>query len=179
VRDVIFYFRNQTFSIFGFPIYKYHFIGGNPPDTALVPVRRTIGTDQLVDELLFSFTHTSEVDWMLPCIEPTGRKVEIPLVAIVRFVDGTTGLVDLADFLVSHAVDGTLFEALRDDVYFARAHVIDGVVRWPNGADIAPDAMYETVRERRSTAPFADGDCQTPTHDTTPAATATESADPR
>src|SRR5436189_114236 len=59
-----------------------------PTDTALAPVSRTIGTDQLVDEMLFSFTHTSEVDWMLPGIKPTGRKVEIPLVAIVRFADG-------------------------------------------------------------------------------------------
>lgn len=66
--------------------YKYHFIGGNPPDTVLTPVSRTVGTDQIVDELIFSFTHTSEVDWMLPGIPPTGRKVEIPLVAIVRFV---------------------------------------------------------------------------------------------
>ncbi len=68
--------------------YKYHFVGGNPSDTALVPVSRTIGTDQIVDEMVFSFTHTSEVDWMLPGVAPTGRKVEIPLVAIVRFVDG-------------------------------------------------------------------------------------------
>jgi carboxymethylenebutenolidase len=68
--------------------YKYHFIGGTPPDTTLVPVSRTVGTNQLVDEMLFSFTHTSEVDWMLPGIKPTGRRVEIPLVAIVRFEDG-------------------------------------------------------------------------------------------
>jgi carboxymethylenebutenolidase len=68
--------------------YKYHFIGGNPPDTALTPVSRTIGTDQLVDEMIFSFTHTSEVDWMLPGVAPTGRKVEVPLVAIVKFQDG-------------------------------------------------------------------------------------------
>lgn len=68
--------------------YKYHFIGNNPPDTTLVPVSRTIGADQIVDEMVFSFTHTSEVDWMLPGVAPTGRKVEIPLVAIVRFVDG-------------------------------------------------------------------------------------------
>ena len=68
--------------------YKYHFIGENPPDTALTPVSRTIGADQLVDEMIFSFTHTSEVDWMLPGIAPTGRKVEVPLVAIVKFVDG-------------------------------------------------------------------------------------------
>ena len=68
--------------------YKYHFIGNNPPDTELVPVSRTIGTDQIVDEMVFRFTHTSEVDWMLPGIAPTGRRVEVPLVAIVRFVDG-------------------------------------------------------------------------------------------
>jgi carboxymethylenebutenolidase len=68
--------------------YKYHFIGANPPDTQLIPVSRTIGADQIVDEMLFTFTHTSEVDWMLPGVAPTGRKVEIPLVAIVRFEDG-------------------------------------------------------------------------------------------
>ncbi len=68
--------------------YKYHFIGGNPEDTTLTPVSRTVGADQIVDELLFSFTHTSEVDWMLPGVAPTGRRVEIPLVAIVRFQDG-------------------------------------------------------------------------------------------
>jgi carboxymethylenebutenolidase len=38
--------------------------------------------------MLFKFTHTSEIDWMLPGVKPTGRRVEIPLIAIVRFVDG-------------------------------------------------------------------------------------------
>lgn len=68
--------------------YKYHFIGGNPADTRLVPISRTVGADRIVDEMLFCFTHTSEIDWMLPGIPPTGRKVEIPLVAIVQFRDG-------------------------------------------------------------------------------------------
>jgi carboxymethylenebutenolidase len=68
--------------------YKYHFIGANPPDTQLIPVSRTVGTDSLVDEMLFCFTHTSEIDWMLPGLPPTGRRVEIPLVAIVQFRDG-------------------------------------------------------------------------------------------
>ncbi len=68
--------------------YKYHFIGGNPPDTTLTPISRTVGADSLVDEMMFSFTHTREVDWMLPGIAPTGRRVEIPLVAIVKFKDG-------------------------------------------------------------------------------------------
>ncbi len=68
--------------------YKYHFIGANPPDTAMIPVSRTVGTDSVVDEMIFRFTHTSSIDWMLPGIAPTGRTVEVPLVAIVQFRDG-------------------------------------------------------------------------------------------
>jgi carboxymethylenebutenolidase len=68
--------------------YKYHFIGGNPADTTLAPISRTVGADQIVDEMLFSFTHTSVIDWMLPGIAPTGRRVEVALVAIVRFEAG-------------------------------------------------------------------------------------------
>src|SRR5437773_12247882 len=59
-----------------------------PPDTEMTPVSRTIGEDQLVDGMVFKFTHTIRMDWMLPGIAPTGRRVEIPLVAIVRFRDG-------------------------------------------------------------------------------------------
>lgn len=68
--------------------YSQRFIPTMPPDTTLTPVSRTIGEDQLVDEMIFSFTHTQEMPWMLPCIAPTGKRVEIPLVAIVRFRDG-------------------------------------------------------------------------------------------
>jgi carboxymethylenebutenolidase len=68
--------------------YAARFIPQMPPDTAMTPVSRTIGTDQLVDEMVFSFTHTIRMDWMLPGLEPTGRHVEVPLVAIVRFREG-------------------------------------------------------------------------------------------
>jgi carboxymethylenebutenolidase len=68
--------------------YKYHFVGANPPDTTLTPISRTVGENSVVDEMLFSFTHTSPIDWMLPGIAPTGRKVEVALVAIVQFRDG-------------------------------------------------------------------------------------------
>jgi carboxymethylenebutenolidase len=68
--------------------YKYHFIGPNPADMRLIPVSRTVGADRLVDEMVCSFTHTSEIDWMLPGIPPTGRKVEIPIVAVVQFHNG-------------------------------------------------------------------------------------------
>ena len=65
--------------------YKYHFIGANPDDTRLIPISRTVGANSLVDEMLFCFTHDREIDWMLPGVEPTGRYVEVPLVAIVGF----------------------------------------------------------------------------------------------
>ena len=65
--------------------YKYHFVNANPPDTRLIPVSRTVGADRLVDEMVFCFTHTCEIPWMLPGIAPSGRYVEIPLVAIVNF----------------------------------------------------------------------------------------------
>jgi carboxymethylenebutenolidase len=65
--------------------YSKRFIPQMPPDTEVTPVSRTIGTDQLVDEMIFKFTHTRRMDWMLPGVAPTGRRVEIPLVAIVRF----------------------------------------------------------------------------------------------
>ena len=65
--------------------YAQHFIAKMPPDLELVPISRTIGTDQLVDEMVIRFTHTVTMDWMLPGIPPTGKLVEVPLVAIVRF----------------------------------------------------------------------------------------------
>ncbi len=68
--------------------YSKDFIPRMPPDTKLTPISRTIGADQLVDEMIFSFTHTQEMPWMLPGIPPTNKAVEIPLVAIVRFRDG-------------------------------------------------------------------------------------------
>ena len=68
--------------------YSRDFIPSMPPDTTLTPVSRTIGEDQLVDEMIFSFTHTQEMPWMLPGIPPTHKRVEVPLVAIVGFRDG-------------------------------------------------------------------------------------------
>ncbi|MEM9371279.1 MAG: dienelactone hydrolase family protein, partial [Pseudomonadota bacterium] len=65
--------------------YKHHFVDANPADTKLIPISRTVGTDRLVDEMLFCFTHDREIDWMLPGVPPSGKYVEIPLVAIVNF----------------------------------------------------------------------------------------------
>jgi carboxymethylenebutenolidase len=68
--------------------YSKRFIPQMPPDTEMTPISRTIGEDQIVDEMIFKFTHAISMDWMLPGIPPTGKRVEIPLVAIVRFREG-------------------------------------------------------------------------------------------
>jgi carboxymethylenebutenolidase len=68
--------------------YSKRFIPQMPPDTEMIPISRTIGNNQLVDEMVFKFTHTIQMDWMLPGIAPTGKRVEVPLVAIVQFREG-------------------------------------------------------------------------------------------
>jgi len=59
-----------------------------PLDTEMIPISRTIGNNQLVDEMVFKFTHSIRMDWMLPGVPPTGKRVEVPLVAIVQFRNG-------------------------------------------------------------------------------------------
>jgi carboxymethylenebutenolidase len=68
--------------------YSKHFIPNMPPDTEVVPISRTIGSERLVDEMIVRFTHSIEMDWMLPGIAPTGKRVECATVAIVQFRDG-------------------------------------------------------------------------------------------
>ena len=68
--------------------YGKRFIPQMPPDTVRISISRVIGNDRLVDEVIFKFTHTVKMDWMLPGIPPTGKLVEIPLVIIAQFRDG-------------------------------------------------------------------------------------------
>jgi carboxymethylenebutenolidase len=65
--------------------YRDHFVNSNPKDTRMIPVSRTIGTDRVVDEVVFCFTHDVEIPWMLPGVKPTGKYVEVPLVAVIAF----------------------------------------------------------------------------------------------
>ena len=68
--------------------YTRFFIPQMPPDTKTTPVSRTIGETQIVDEMIFEFTHTVPMDWMLPGLAPTGKRVEVALVAIIGFREG-------------------------------------------------------------------------------------------
>jgi carboxymethylenebutenolidase len=68
--------------------YSKRFIPQMPPDTNMTPVSRTVGAERVVDEMVFEFTHTIEMDWMLPGVAPTGRHVRVPLIVVIHFRDG-------------------------------------------------------------------------------------------
>jgi carboxymethylenebutenolidase len=69
--------------------YRDHLVGKFfPPDVTMTNVSRTVGHDQVVEELVLSFTHTKPVDWILPGVPPTGKRVEVAVVVIVGFKDG-------------------------------------------------------------------------------------------
>lgn len=57
------------------------------------------------------------------------------------FSDGVTGTIDFSDWL-----RGPIFEPLKDPEYFARYFIDGGTVAWPNGADIAPETLYEEAK---------------------------------
>jgi carboxymethylenebutenolidase len=69
--------------------YRDHLVGKFfPPDVKMTNVSRTVGLDQLVEELVIGFTHTTAMDWLLPGVPPTGKAVEMAVVVIVGFKDG-------------------------------------------------------------------------------------------
>lgn len=65
--------------------YENYFIPGMPPDTQIVPISRTVGRDRIVDEFVFKFTHTVQMDWLIPGVAPTGKPVEVVKVVVIQF----------------------------------------------------------------------------------------------
>lgn len=69
--------------------YDRHLVGQFfPPDVEFTPVSRTIDDHQIVDEMVISFTHTRTIDFMLPGVAPTGKRVEAAFVVIVGVAEG-------------------------------------------------------------------------------------------
>jgi carboxymethylenebutenolidase len=68
--------------------YGKYFIPGMPADAELVPISRTVGQNRIVDEFVFRCTHTVQMDWLLPGVPPTGRRLELVTVVIVYFENG-------------------------------------------------------------------------------------------
>jgi carboxymethylenebutenolidase len=68
--------------------YANQFLTAIPPDLELESLSQTIGSDRLVEEMLVRCTHTIEMDWLLPTLRPTGRRVELIVVAVIGFENG-------------------------------------------------------------------------------------------
>lgn len=62
----------------------------------------------------------------------------------VQFEDGVSGVID-----VSERLHGPVFEPLKDPDVFSKVDVDEfGAICWPNGADLAPDAIYEELKSK-------------------------------
>ena len=80
-----------------------------------------------------------QTPWRLASVQPLpGLRLR------VQFLDGTQGVLELAPLI--HAPDAGVFAALRDEALFSQAHLEYGAVCWPGELDMAPDAMYDAVK---------------------------------
>lgn len=62
---------------------------------------------------------------------------------MVVFDDGMRAVIDLSDY----PDRGPVFAPLRDPNFFRQARIEGGTIAWPNGADIAPETLYEMCEE--------------------------------
>lgn len=68
-----------------YSFYNNSFVGKMPNDTKFIRISRTMDKNQVVDELIVTFTHDIEIPALLPRVVPTKRYIELPLVVIMKF----------------------------------------------------------------------------------------------
>ncbi|HEY2212493.1 MAG TPA: nuclear transport factor 2 family protein [Bradyrhizobium sp.] len=71
-----------------YDFYANQMLPSLPPDLELASLSRTFGDNRIVEEFVIRFTHSLRMDWMLPGVPATGRKVEFPLVGIIGIEGG-------------------------------------------------------------------------------------------
>jgi carboxymethylenebutenolidase len=69
-------------------VHASQFLPRIPPDFDLTSLSQTFGCDRIVEEFVIRFTHMPDMDWMLPGVRATGRRVEFALVGIIQFDAG-------------------------------------------------------------------------------------------
>ena len=94
------------------------------------------------------FDEPSRAPWRIATVECRPN-----MQLAVCFLDGTSGVVSLRKMLTEEPLEGTVFEPLADPAFFIQVHLERGAVTWPNGADIAPDAMHEAILASGGTIP--------------------------
>jgi carboxymethylenebutenolidase len=68
--------------------YAKHFLNQLPPDLEVTSLSRTVGANRVVDELVLKFTHSVQMDWVLPGVPPTGKHIEFAMVVVVYTENG-------------------------------------------------------------------------------------------
>jgi hypothetical protein len=68
--------------------HREYFALGRPKSMVVRLVSRTVGIERVVDEMMVEFEHSQAVPWMLPGVPPTGRRVRVAVVAVVRIRGG-------------------------------------------------------------------------------------------
>jgi carboxymethylenebutenolidase len=68
--------------------YANRFLPNIPPDFEITTVSQTFGDDRIVEEMAVRFTHTIDMDWVLPGVQPTGRKAEFLVASFIQFDGG-------------------------------------------------------------------------------------------
>lgn len=68
--------------------YANTFLPNIPPDLEVNSLSLTVGADRIVEEMVAQFTHTTKMDWILPGVRPTNRRIEVAVAVVVGFEAG-------------------------------------------------------------------------------------------